>query len=358
MSILDNQTKLAKLDSTGLLVSAKLFPDQVSRAFSEVSSLKLKPDFSRALNVVVAGMGGSALGARIIDSLAFEDLTLPLEIIAGYRLPAYVNRHTLVVVSSYSGNTEEALSCFREAQSKKAMVFVICAGGKLKSLAEKADVPGYFLSPRLNPSGQPRMGLGYSLSAELALFSKLGFISLEKNHLSEAVNHLKERATAFSPNRFSPQNPAKELAIKLRRFSIGLVSAEHLTGAAHAFQNMINENSKTFSVSFELPELNHHLLEGLDFPKTLRQNMLFLLIKSPLYDKVLKRRFQITESVFLKRGLKTLSWGVKGRTRLIQALDLVLTAGFVSAYLAFIRKIDPAPIPWVDYFKKEIEKKR
>lgn len=358
MNILDQTAKLQKVDPRGILASAGLFPEQVNQAWHEAAALRLPEKFSRALNVVVAGMGGSALGARIIDSLAFENLRLPLEIVGDYRLPAYVNRHSLVVVSSYSGNTEEALSCFREAQDKGAMIFVISADGRLSEMAVKTKTPAYLFSPKLNPSKQPRMGLGYSLAGELALFAKLGFISLDDPQMSEAINHLKARAGLFTENVSLAKNPAKKLAWALRGHAIGLVSAEHLTGGAHAFQNMLNENGKTLAVNFKLPEMNHHLLEGLSYPIGLRRGWLFLLIESPSYDMVIRNRYQITKSVLGKQGFEVLNWEVEGRTRLSQALDLILTAGFASAYLAVIRKTDPAPIPWVDLFKAEMEKMR
>jgi glucose/mannose-6-phosphate isomerase len=355
MNILDNPAQLRKLDPTGVLASAKLFPDQLARSWREAGEIRLPPTYSRALNLVVAGMGGSALGARIIDGTSYENLTLPLEIVADYHLPAYVNRHSLVIVSSYSGNTEESLSCFREARARRAMVITISTGGKLGHLAVKHQTPLYLIKPAFNPSGHPRMGLGYSLGGELAIISKLGFIHLEESQVNEAVNHLRHRLGEFSENIPTPQNYLKSLVKSMQKQAIGLVSAGHLSGAAHAFQNMLNENSKTFALSFVIPELNHHFLEGLKYPAALRRNLLFLLIESETYDKVIKNRFKITGEVLKKQGFKTLSWEVKGRSPVIQALDLVQAGGLISAYLALERQLNPGPIPWVDYFKTRME---
>lgn len=356
MPILDNPARLRRLDPSGILASAKLFPDQLARGWRDAVSPKLPVAYSRALNLLVAGMGGSALGARIIDSLAFENLTLPLEIVSGYRLPAYVNRHSLVIISSYSGNTEESLACLREALDRHAMIIAVTAGGKLADLAAKHRLPFFRITPTFNPSGQPRMGLGYSLAAELTIMQRLGFISLEEAQLNESVNHLRSRLDTFSESRPTPANPLKQLVGVLSSRAVALVSAEHLTGAAHAFQNMLNENAKTLAVNFTLPELNHHLLEGLTYPASLKKHWLFLLIVSDSYAKVITTRFKITGGVLNKQGYQTVIWPVEGRTRLIQALDLVQTGGLVSTYLAFTRGTDPGPIPWVDYFKDRLAK--
>ena len=151
-------------------------------------------------------------------------------------------------------------------------------------------------------------------------------------------------------------NSAKKLAHDLKERMIVLIAAEHLIGASHGFKNMLNENSKTFAVRFSLPEMNHHLLEGLAFPAQNKQVLKFLFLVSDLYDSKIEKRIEITRRVIEKNGIETKMKKINGQTRLSQVLSLLYLGSFTSAYLAFLNNLDPAPIPWVDYFKKALKK--
>lgn len=355
MKILDDLKAIKKLDQSSVLESTGFLPDQIEQAWQEIFELKIPLKRLRKVkNILVAGMGGSGLGARIIDSLNFEVLGLPLEIINGYHLPAYTDKNSLVIISSYSGNTEETLNCYREAVKKKAKLFLISTGGELKRLAQTGKHPAYIFEPTYNPSGQPRLGLGYSISSQLALLARLGFIRLAEAQIGETVKHLKELRKKFVPSAKASQNDPKKIAGLLQGKLPVFVSSEHLEGSAHAFKNFLNENSKTFSVEFGLPELNHHLLEGLAFPQENKNLLKMVFLESTLYDPEIKARFKITKKVVEKNKIESISIEMVGRTRLIQVFDSLYLGGFVSGYLAILNGLDPAPIPWVDFFKKEL----
>ena len=333
-----------KLDRSSVLESAQLLPDQIEQAWEEFQAIEIPEKFKKVKNVVVAGMGGSALGARIIDSLKFEILDVPLEIVNGYHLPAYANQDSLVIISSYSGNTEETLACLDEALKRKCAVFAIASNGQLAKTVEKRQIPAYIFRPKENPSNQPRMGLGYSVSAQLALLAKCQLLKVNDAQIQEVINYLKK---------LKPE-PAQKLAQKLKKKIPVLVSSEHLEGSAHAFKNMLNENSKNFSVSFVIPEMNHHLLEGLARPSQNKKLLKFVFIESDFYDQPIKIRFKVTKEVVKKNKIPWLSLELTGRTRLIQVFELIYFASLTSIYLALLSGFDPAPIPWVDYFKEQL----
>ena len=347
-----------------VLESINLFPDQIKQAWEEVSNLKIKAsDFKEIKNILVAGMGGSALGARVVDSLNFEVLDFPLEVITGYHLPVYADSQTLVVISSYSGNTEETLSCFEEAIEKKCKIFILTGGGELAKLAREKKVPAYIFEDRYNPSKQPRLGLGYSLAAEISLLSRLGLVRFTEGMISEVINYLNKMRIEASSDAHSRDNLAKKIAHSLKDRIIVIVSSEHLIGASHAFKNMLNENSKTFAVRFSLPELNHHLLESLNFPKNNKQILKILFIESEIFDEEIQKRIKITKEVVEKNDVPYTTLETKGRTRLTQVFETIYLGSYISYYLALINQVDPATIPWVDYFKKALkapahEKKR
>lgn len=354
MNLLGNDQKIKEIDRSGVLSSIELLPFQIKQAWDEVFRIRIPAEFKKVRDIVVAGMGGSALGARIIDSLSFEVLDVPLEIVNGYHLPAYADKDSLVIISSYSGNTEETVSCCLEAIKRKCQIFVICTGGKLGKLAKNKNLPAYIFRPKFNSSKQPRLGLGYSITAQLALLSKAGLVRLSQAQISEVINYLDNLKANLTITSSSKKNLAKKAALSLRDKIIVFFSAEHLIGAAHAAKNMLNESSKAFAVRFSIPEANHHLLEGLSFPIENQKVLKFLFLESDFYDPEIKKRIRVTKEVIEKNGLPHQSLKIKGRTRLMQVFETIYLGGFISFYLAILYRVDPAPIPWVDFFKKKL----
>ncbi len=356
MSILNDPKKIREVDKSPVIESVGMLPDQMKQAWNEIMNIKLPVDeFKNIENIVVAGMGGSALGARIIDSLSFEILDLPMEIITGYHLPAYADKKTLVIISSYSGNTEETLSCFTEAIEQNCQIFIITSGGRLAEIARVKKIPAYIFEPRYNPAKQPRLGLGYSITAQLALLSKLKLIRVTEGQITETINYLKKLRTKLTIETAQENNLAKKIASSLESKIIVVVSSEHLNGVAHAFKNMLNENSKSFAVRFSLPEMNHHLLEGLAFPKQNKDILKILFLESEIYDPEIKKRIKITKEVIEKNKIPHVLLMIRGRTRLTQVFETVYLGGFISYYLALLNGVDPTAIPWVDYFKKALK---
>ena len=267
MSSIDSRSAIKALDKSGILDSISALPTQVDQAFSEVIALEIPSVYAGAKNIIVTGMGGSALGGRVIDALKLSELRAPLEVFTELSLPKYVGKDTLVIVSSYSGNTAETISALRDAIEKKAMVIGVCTGGKLEEILRQEKLPCYVFSPSANPSNQPRMGLGYSITSILSILAKLNFLTLDREDIVRIIRQMGESISDFNPDSPERRNLAKSLALKLKGKIPVLIASEHLIGIAHAFKNQLNENSKTFSLLFDIPELNHHLLEGLKNPQ-------------------------------------------------------------------------------------------
>ncbi|HEX6977486.1 MAG TPA: SIS domain-containing protein [Patescibacteria group bacterium] len=354
MQSLDNLTDIEKLDKGKILTSIVSLPDQIKQAWEEVSMLNFGKEYEGVQSLIVSGMGGSALGGRIIDSLFADRLRVPLEIVTDYHLPHYVNSKTLVILSSYSGNTEETIAAAHDAISKKAKVFVVATGGKLAELVNKEKLIGYVFNPIHNPSNQPRMGLGYSLGIILALLGKNEFITVSKEEINELTNSASEFVHQFGVRAKEDQNIAKLLATKLHNKMIMLMASEHLSGVSYAFKNQINENAKNFSALFEISESNHHLLEGLKFPSGIKDKMMFLMFESPHYYERVLKRYPITKDVIEKNGYKALTYKTTSKTKLEEVVEILVLGSYISFYLAMLEGIDPSPIPWVDYFKEKL----
>lgn len=329
-------------------------PDQVKQAWKEVGEINLPSTFSRIDKIVISGMGGSALGGRVLDSLLEERIRVPIEVSTKQTIPAYCDASTLVILSSYSGNTEETLDVANKALLKRANVFIITTGGKLKQLMLEENLYGYIFKPINNPSGQPRMGLGYSISATISVLAKLNLVHFSHEEIQKAVETMNQTIKLCQQEISEPSNPAKLIATKLKHKLPVIIASEHLIGCAHAFKNQLNENAKTFSCLFDLPELNHHLMEGLCNPAEVKTYLQFLFLTSSLYSDFVTRRYPLTMEVVNKNEVGAISYQLTAPTKIDQIFEMLVLGSFISYYLAETYHLNPLPIPWVDYFKEHL----
>ncbi len=353
--MLDDLTKIAALDKGNILGSIEHLPEQVKQAWDEVHSLEIPSDYFEAKNVIVSGMGGSGLGARIVRYLMFDRLRVPIEYVNHYLLPNYTNQTSLVILSSYSGNTEETISSGFDALKKNAKIIGMTTGGKLADFFKKENLPVWKFNPKANPSSQPRMGLGYSIAGTLAILAKCNFLSLSQEEIDELIVSCEVFVRQFGVRIHEERNLAKKLARNFADKAPILLSAEHLVGVAHAMRNQINENSKTFSASFKVSEANHHLLEGLRFPTKAKQVLKFLIFDSSHYHERIQKRFPITQDVIGKNGFDYEVYKTQAKNKLNEAFEVLILGSYISFYMAIIHGIDPSPIPWVDYFKEKMK---
>src|SRR3989338_239419 len=197
MDTLDNLKQIKKLDKGKVIESIEMLGEQINQVLQEFNKIKIPSSYKQIDKIVVNGMGGSALGPHIIRSIFFDQFKLPFGIVGGYELPASLNQKTLYIISSYSGDTEEPLSTIAAAQKKCAKIFVITSGGRLADLVKAGKLVGYVFAAPFNPSKQPRMGLGYSLGAQLALFKKLNLIKVSSQEIEKSLLVLDKLQTQF-----------------------------------------------------------------------------------------------------------------------------------------------------------------
>jgi len=353
-NILNNREAIRKLDSGNMLGSLQLLAEQVKEVELCSKNLRVPSSYRQIKNIVIAGMGGSALGPHIIKSSFKEFLSVPLEIVSDYHLPVFVGPSTLLVISSYSGTTEESIAVLKEGYERKAKILVISAGGELEKMAKKIKAPALIFTTKNNPCGSPRMGLGYSIFGQLWLLAKAGMISFKENQVEKLIKVIRTYETQYGVS--TKDNPVKQMAIAAKNHSIWYVASEHLIGNAHAAANQINENAKRFAGYFTLPELNHHLLEGMKYPQNNPDSLLFIFLESKLYDKRIQKRYAITKEVLKKNMIPFLTYTCDEKTPFGQAAEVLVMGSYLSFYLAVLEGIDPTAIPFVDYFKSEMKK--
>lgn len=344
---LNNPLSFKHLDPKDVYGSTGLLAEQVKQVLDDFKNINVSDDFKNIKNIVISGMGGSAYGGHVALSLLKNDLSVPIYINNDYTLPTFVGKNSLVILISYSGSTEETLACAIEAKQKSAKISGITAGGELGDFLKENSVFYYIFDPKNNPSGQPRLGTGYTVFGTLSLINKLGLFKDITPDINTAVSELEETLEEIKEN-------AIDMSQKILGFIPIIFSAEFLDGNAHILRNQFNETSKTFSAFSQIPELNHHLLEGLKYPSDKKMKVLF--INSNLYSPSIQKRIELTKDVVSKNNIEWLEYYPNGSNKISQILNFLSFGGYATFYLGVLYGEDPSLIPWVDYFKKQLKK--
>lgn len=354
---LDNQTECLALDSGQVGLAISLLPNQllqVLQDFRHQPSWKLAKPINK---VVLNGMGGSNLGARLITSALANKLPVPLLIEPGYTVPGYIDSQTLYIVSTYSGTTEEPLSVIDEVQRRGAQLAAITADYPENHLAEKArqhNWPAYIFNPQHNPSGQPRLGLGYAIFGLLGLLSNCQLFDFDLVTATDLVTELQTASQHWRTETPLANNDAKQLAQQLHGRQIWLIGPDCLAGNLHILRNQINETSKNLANYLTVPDLNHYAMEGLSFPANISETIAALSFKVAGLPDRLTKRLILTDEVLEQNHLLVYNYQTAAASRLGQALEILAFGSWFSYYLGLLNGIDPVKIPWVDLFKKKL----
>lgn len=339
-------------DKSNILGSIQSLPDQCTHAWEEANKVVVPDEYKNITNIVFCGMGGSGLGARVIESAYGNSIKYPIVRINDYHIPGFCNNHSLVICSSYSGETEETLQNAKEAIDKKCKILVIAHGGKLIEIAKEKNLPFYQIDVQHNPSNQPRMAIGYSVIGQLTLAHKANLITISKDDIDDIVQATKEATDSFGLE--AENNQIFKLAENIKSKIVIFVSASHLVGAVHTINNQMNENAKNLSFDFAIPEINHHLMEGLKNPKNNADNIHVIFVESDIYEDRIKQRFVITKDIISKNNIKYSSINCKSKNKLSEVFETIQQGEYLNYYLCYLYNQDPSPIPWVDYFKTQL----
>lgn len=347
---LDNRTLFHEIDPDDMLARIAELPQQCRDAWANVQSLELPPEYRQVEKVVILGMGGSAIGGDLLRALVEPECALPIVTNRDYTVPAFVNAETLVIASSYSGNTEETLAAFEVARKRSAALLAITTDGKLARRARELGVP--LLTFRYQ--SQPRAALGYSLVSLIGIMQKLGFIGDKAADLEEAVVVMEVLQGEIRETVPLARNPAKQLAKRLFGHLPVIYGAGHLAEVAHRWKTQFNENAKAWSFFEQLPELNHNAVVGYQFPDELAERILVVMLTSSLDHPRNKTRFQVTQEILAKRGIAYEVVEARGEGPLAQMLSAIHFGDYVSYYLAMLYEVDPSPVKVINYLKERL----
>ena len=352
---LDDLDRLKKLDTLNMLGEIDNLPDQLGYAYQLGLKLDL-PDWKDFRQVVIAGMGGSAIGADLLASYCASLAPIPVSVSRDYELPLFARgAETLVICSSHSGNTEETLEAFETAHKAGCRIIAVCTGGELAKRAKANDIPVWMF----DHAGQPRAAVGFSFGLLLAMFQRLGFIPDQKEAIDDAVAAMKKSQQHLKADIPAAKNPAKRYAGQLMGRWVTIMGSGLMSVVARRWKGQINELAKA-GANFEfLPEADHNTLAGTINPQeTLNAHTMTIFLCTPSDHPRNHLRSELTRKAFMLEGLNTDNIDARGNTPLAHMWTTILFGDYMAYYLAIAYGVDPTPIKALLDFKQAMKDAR
>ena len=354
MEPLDDLAYFRRLDPEHMLERIQEFPEQCRVAWSNAVGFSWPRPPDGLQNIVVAGMGGSAIAGELVAELVAGSCPVPILLHRNYGLPAFVGPHSLLVASSYSGNTAETLSAVREGLRRGIPIIGLATGGELGKMAAEAGFPLF----TIRYQSKPRAALAHSFMALLHFLERLELIPHQQEAVDSALSTLQAMEGSLGPQVLTADNLAKQLAHNAYNRLPVIYGVGFLAPVAHRWRTQINENVKGWAFSDALPEMNHNAIVGYEQPDELASESLVILLDSPLNAAELRQRTDVTAEILSRAGIRYQVIEAEGRTVLDQMLSTVHLGDYVSFYLAALYGVDPTPMPGIDLLKERLQEKK
>jgi glucose/mannose-6-phosphate isomerase len=346
---LDDTNQLKKIDVSGMLNILQRFPEDCFSAIQRASETPLGTMEKKSIsNIIFAGVGGSSIGGKLIIDWLYPISKIPLMLSQHYHLPAFVNEKTLVFTVSYSGNTEETLNLFSDAQEKGASSIVFTSGGLLRELATEKKIP-IVPFPR---DYKPRAAIPFQFFSMAKVLQRLGFVDLYWDEVYETITVLKALRNEISIQVPLSDNLAKKVAKRLVNKMPLVYGSKLLEGTAYRLSTQFNENSKVPSAYGSFPEVFHNAIQGCEWTSN-NLNHLSLLILNDIDDDFIdKKKIKRFKSLFSTRIGDIIQLDTRGSGRLARIFSLIYLGDYISTYLALLQGIDPSSNLSIDELKK------
>jgi glucose/mannose-6-phosphate isomerase len=350
---LNNHTAFANLDQQNYLGEIENLPNQLNNAYQHAMSLSM-PAWQGIQGVIIAGMGGSAIGADLLATYSAPLCPVPVVVQRNYSLPAWAHGpETLVVASSHSGNTEETLATFALAQQRGCRILVLSTGGKLAALASGSNIPVW----TFEHTGQPRAAVGFSFGMLLALLARLKLIPDPAHELQGTLSAMRRQQASLQADVPVVHNPAKRLAGQLVGRWVMVFGADVLEPVARRWKGQLNELAKAWAQFEALPEADHNSLAGLQQPEQGLSSAMALFLRASSYHPRNLLRAELTKQAYMLEGLNTDFVDAQGDTPLAQQWTALHYGDYVAYYLAMLYEIDPTPIKALERFKRQLSER-
>ncbi len=335
---LDNLEHINKIDKDGMLAEISRFPDNAETAVIESLKVDLggKVDFK---TVLIAGMGGSAVGGLLLNDWLLYTTKKPIQVSRGYHLPGWVNEDTLVFAVSYSGNTEETLSQYHQAMEKGCKIICFCSGGELEKLAKDNNQPVVYF-----PKGvQPRAAIPFQFFALAAVAKNVGLVQddqwdevLETLHVSRVLAESMKASTPME------ENMGKQLADLINGYIPFIYAPRQFQAVAYRYSTQFNENSKSPAATNFFPEMFHNSIMAREGSEDLLCGNIAIIIKDSGENARLKKKIEVARDLMAEKFGKVVEVETVGKANLTRMMSALLIGDFTSAYLGILYGIDPS----------------
>lgn len=347
-----NTSLIQTYDRQNYLKVLLTFDEQILSAQKNITSYysrltQFKKSLSTVHNIVICGMGGSAIAGDFVRGIFAETLAIPIIINRDYLLPAYANENTLVILSSYSGNTEETVSAFQDALRRKTKLLTVATGGTIAEISKKHDL----LHVTIPEGFQPRQAIGYSLVTLFRIIEHLFFDQHNDTVLNSSLTWIKKKQSQWSPG---AENELWNLAKRLHANPVIVYASEKMFPAAVRLKGQISENAKLLAFANTVPEMNHNEIVGWDGIKT-DAPFSVVLIRDDDDHPQIQKRFEILKNILSKK-VPVYEMHSEGKEPVEKFLSLIYRGDWVSFFMAILRKTDPTPVDIITHFKNELSK--
>jgi glucose/mannose-6-phosphate isomerase len=350
LTILDSMDEIKQIDKSNMLSFCVEAPKHYGNAARLASQFKI--GYPKPKAIIVAGMGGSAIGGELLKDWARDRVAVPVNVCREYHLPAYANKNTLVFATSYSGETEETLSVFLEALKRKCMIICISSGGALTEFAGKLSIPHLLV-----PSGMaPRATLPYLFVPLLGILEKMGLAPGVNADFSETVRVLNRISSENSPERPWSGNLSKRLASNVNGTVPAVYGFGFYRAVAQRLKTQFNENSKNPAKWESFPELNHNEIVGWEAAREFAKCFSVIFIRDAEEPKEIRQRIEVTKEIIGKETVKLFEVWCSGKSSLARMSSVICVGDFTSVYLAVMRGIDPTPVRTIILLKERLKK--
>ena len=349
-----NKLLIQNIDKDNMFDVLINFHNQIKDALEVSGKYDLsKFDKSGLQNIIITGLGGSAIGGDLIRSYTNYEIKYPVSVNRNYTLPAFANKNTLVIVCSYSGNTEETVSVYKEALIKKCRIICLTSGGTVEKMA-KANKNLYI---KLPGGLQPRCALGYSFFSLITIFIKLGFISERSREIGNIIK-LIEKSSAVYSNLKIEKNSAIKIATAIKgKLPIIYSSTDTLDVVNLRWRGQFSENAKILAYGNFYPEMNHNELVGWNLNKEILKKTVVIFLKDKDDNERIKLRMKITKDIIKNYCDNMLFLESNANSKLERIFDLIYLGDWVSYYLAILNNTDPTPVEAIEKLKVKLNKK-
>ncbi len=350
LTVLDQPSKFKAIDKSDMLLLCEKLPVFCKDAIKLAEKMRITCKGLK--NVIIVGMGGSAIGGALLKGWLSDRAAVPIEICRDYVLPAYANRNSLVVAVSYSGETEETLSAFAEAVRRRCVIVTISSNGHLQEFSQKLKL-SYMKIPIGFP---PRAAIAYTFFPLVVLMKKLGIAQGVDEEIEEALQVLGKTSKENALQTPLQTNLAKRLASQLKDTIPAVYGFGHYGAVAQRLKCQFNENSKTPSKFEVFTELNHNEIVGWETKKPITRLFSIILIRDPEETSEIRKRIETTKQIVAPKVSKILEIHAKGKHKLAKMLSAMYVGDFVSIYLAVLNGVDPTPTKTIVQLKQELKK--